>query len=268
MPVSATASESVTTGAGVRSDAYALVGNTPLVQLGRSGDGLVYVKHEGLQAGGSYFDRVAAAQLERMGRVPEGVLVEGTTSWVVSVLTLCNRLGVPVVVVAHGDAPARLVGLIRKLGGRLIRWSDPDDRSAHLGDWEAQGYVYLDRNDPVSHRAALTAVARECAQSLEHPLSTWVIVDYGLDAVEASNALGAALGYAVEVELVPDDHEVERTLEGSAACRRTQVGHREGMLISPIGAEVIDRAVGTALAAGTPVCAVLPDGGHRYLGWW
>lgn len=244
------------------------VGGTPLIRLRRSGDGKVWIKHEGLQPGGSFFDRVARHQLQSLPQDCAGVVLDGSTSFTVSSLTLAAAGQTPSVVLLGPDAPPRLLGLIRKLAGTVRRYKDADERSNLLGELESEGYIFLDRHDPDAHLRAVTELAIEVNESSDRPIANWVLVDYGVDVTEVERAIRRTLGFPVKVRFVADDHEVERTLAGEALSRRTQVGHREGMLIGPMGAEVVDLAVDLAVANNERVCAVIPDGGHRYLGWW
>lgn len=268
MPVSVTASDLLKAPTLRCDDLDDLVGGTPLIQLRRSGEGLVWVKHEGSQPGGSYFDRIALSQLNELGADARGVVIEGTTSFTVSALTLANARTLPATVIVGPDAPQRLLGLIRKLSHDVRRYKNSEERSALLGSLEADGFVFLDRHDAASHLSALTDVAMESQEACERPLSNWVVVDYGVPAADVERALRRVLGHAIELVMIEDDHELERTLDGSASSRRAQIGHREGLLIGPIAAEIIDRAVDVAVSSGERVCALIPDGGQRYLGWW
>lgn len=268
MPVSATASELLKAPTLRCDDLADLVGGTPLIQLRRSGEGLVWVKHEGLQPGGSYFDRVALAQINELGADTPGIVVEGTTSFTVSALTLANARELRAVVIVGPEAPPRLLGLIRKLSHDVRTYKNAEERSALLGALEADGLVFLDRHDAASHLSALTDIAMECQEACERPLSNWVVIDYGVPAGDVERALRRVLGHAIQLVMIEDDRELERTLDGSASSRRAQIGHREGLLIGPIAAEVIDRAVDVAVSSGERVCALIPDGGQRYLGWW
>ena len=82
--------------------------------------------------------------------------------------------------------------------------------------------------------------------------------------VEAVDALAPGLS----VVWVEDDGEMRRTLSEDAACRRTQVAHREGLLLSPLGAELVDAGVAAAVQGATQVIVLVPEGGQRHLGWW
>jgi hypothetical protein len=82
--------------------------------------------------------------------------------------------------------------------------------------------------------------------------------------VEAVDALAPGLS----VVWVEDDFERRRTLSEDAACRRTQVAHREGLLLSPLGAELVDAGVTAAVHGATQVIVLVPEGGQRHLGWW
>lgn len=268
MPVSATASKGNSTVRLVSDDLTELVGGTPLIQLRRSGDGQVWVKHEGFQPGGSYFDRVAAVQLERLGSNAAGIVIEGSTSFTVSALTLADARGLPATVLLGPDAPQRLMGLIRRLCSDVRSYSNAEERSALIGELEGEERVFLDRHDASAHLKALTDIALEGMEASDRPLASWVMVDYGVPEEDVQRTMRRVLGHPIQLTFIEDDNELERTLSGSAASRRAQVGHREGLLVGPIAAEVIDRAVDAALSAGERVCAIVPDGGQRYLGWW
>lgn len=245
-----------------------LVGGTPLIQLRRSGDGNVWLKHEGIQPGGSYFDRVAKVQMDRLGSSAAGVLLEGATSFTVSALTLANARGLRAVVLLAADAPQRLLGLIRRMCPDVRRYRNAEERSRLIGDLESEELVFLDRHDAGAHLQAMTDIAVEGREASDRPLPSWVLVDYGVPVDELKAAMRRVLGHPIRLVFIDDDAELERTLDGAAASRRAQVGHREGLLVGPVAAEVIDRAVDVALASGERVCAIIPDGGQRYLGWW
>lgn len=268
MPASATASKEQVIAPMVSDDLMELVGGTPLIQLRRSGDGQVWVKHEGLQPGGSYFDRVAAAQIEQLSATSAGIVVEGSTSFTVSALTLANAKALRTTVLLGPDAPPRLLGLIRRLCGDVRKYSNAEERSSLIGELEGEERVFLDRHDANAHLKALTDIALEGLEASDRPLASWVLVDYGVPEEEVHRTMRRVLGHPIQLNFIEDDYELERKLSGSAASRRAQVGHREGLLIGPIAAEVIDRAVDAALSSGERVCAVIPDGGQRYLGWW
>lgn len=269
MPASATVSEfNRQHGPMIGEDLSAFVGGSPLIQLRRSGDSFVWIKHEGYEPGGSYFDRVALEQLRKLPAGTPGIVIDGTTSFSVSALTLANSLGLRGIVLVDKEGPQRLVGLLRKLAYQTKIYRSEEQRDALLAEAKAQGFVLLERGDTAAHLSALQQIAIEVQEASELPIGNWVLADYGLDPAAVERVLRRVCGHPVQVVLLEDDHERERVLDGSAASRRSQVGHREGMLIGPMGAEIIDRAVDVAISSGERVCAVLPDGGHRYLGWW
>lgn len=245
-----------------------LVGNTPFVQLRNSGDGLVHVKHEGLNPGGSIFDRVARYQLSR-NQSAKGLVVTGTTAHTVSLLTLANAQCIDVKVIVRPTDPARLVSLITKLASDLQFVDCAEECESRMQQLQAAGYVFCSRTDREAHRRALAEIAMESHASLQgDQIEHWVIVDYGRSTEDVAKELRRALGYETQIHFVGDDYERQRELKDNAATRRVQIGHREGILVGPTGAELIDKAVSLAFTRGERVCAVIPDGGHRYLGWW
>lgn len=268
MPASATPSKYRMDQLLVSEDLVDFASGTPLIQLRRSGDGQVWVKHEGLQPGGSFFDRVAAKQLERLPKRHQGIVIEGTTSFTVSALTLAASRNIQATVLFGPEDPQRLVGLIRRLCADVRRYKDEEERAAILSELERARRTWLQRDDREAHLKALTDIALEGLEASERPLASWVLVDYGIPQDEVTQTMRRVVGHPIRTYFIPDDQEKERKLCGSAASRRAQVGHREGMLIGPIATEVIDRAVDVALNSGERVCAIIPDGGQRYLGWW
>lgn len=244
-------------------------GGTPLIQLRRSGDGQVWVKHEGLQPGGSFFDRVAQTQLERLdAERSAGIILDDTTSFAVSALTLAASQEIPSTVLIGPDDPERLIALIKRLSPDIRTYQTNEERDELIATLEGQNRVRLQRNDKEAHLKALTVIALEGLEASERPLASWVLVDYGIPQDEVTQTMRRVLGHPIRVYFIADDEEKERRLCGSAASRRAQVGHREGLLVGPVASEVIDRAVDVALTSGERVCAIIPDGGQRYLGWW
>jgi cysteine synthase len=247
---------------------WELVGNTPFVRLRNSGDGLVSVKLESLNPGGSYFDRVARFQLNRASDA-KGVVVTGTTGHTVSVLTLAKAAGLEATVLVRAGDPERLLGLIKKLSADVEHVGCGEECESRKQQLLANGYVFCSRTDADAHRRALAEVALESLESFDgERIDHWIVVDYGRPRHEVARELRRALRYEANVHFIEDDFEKERKLRDNAATRRVQIGHREGLLIGPTSAEVIDKAVSLAFTRGERVCAILPDGGHRYLGWW
>lgn len=269
MPASATVSNALGGLPALRTDDLTgLVGGSPLLRLRRSGDSLVWVKHEGMQPGGSYFDRVALTQLRALPAQSAGIVIDGATAFTTSALALAKSLGIRATVLVDKEGPQRLVGLIRKLADETKVYRSLEQRDELLAHWRAEGFVSLNREDVAAHTAALHDVAIEVQEASELSIGNWVLPDYGVPAEDIERLLRRICGHPVQVTLIEDDHDMERVLDGSAASRRAQVGHREGILIGPMAAEIIDRAVDVALTTGERVCAVIPDGGHRFLGWW
>ncbi len=268
MPVSATASKYFQGQRLVSENLTELSGGTPLIQLRRSGDGQVWVKHEGLQPSGSYFDRIAAKQLDALASGTPGIILDGSTSHTVSALTLAASKDLSAVVLLAPDAPKRLFQLISRFCPDIRRYNNDQERKEIIASLQQQRYVLLKRNEESAHLQALTDLALEGLEASERPLASWVLVDYGIAHTRVVQTMRRVLGHPIHVHFIADDKEVQRTLNGAAASRRAQVGHREGLLVGPTAAEVIDRAVDVALSSGERVCAVIPDGGQRYLGWW
>lgn len=268
MPASATASKYRMNQLLVSENLADFASGTPLIQLRRSGDGQVWVKHEGLQPGGSFFDRVAAKQLDDLPASSRGIVLEGSTSFTVSALTLAASQEVEATVLLGPDDPERLVDLIRRLCSDVRRVKSVEEKDSAKAELVKAGRTVLRRDDKDAHLHALTDIALEGLEASDRPLASWVLVDYGISQEEISRTMRQVLGHPIQMYFIPDDHERERKLCGSAASRRAQVGHREGLLVGPIASEVIDRAVDVALTSGERVCAVIPDGGQRYLGWW
>lgn len=265
MQISPTSSESrgsATHAAGTARDVVALVGETPLYTLARSGRGRAHVKLEGKNPGGSYFDRVAAAQLIGAG-TGDSAIISGATAFAASAAMLCARRGVALTVVAESTTSRRLYELLRRLGADIVR-SDAPER--HVARAVARGAIELRRDDVMAHLHALRAIGRETRAALDRPLA-WVVPDFGVPRERVARALAAGYGVA-EVSFVDDDADAPRLLDGSVASRRTQMGHREGLLLGPAATEVVDRTIELAEDGEGDVVGIVPDAGHRFLGWW
>lgn len=244
-----------------------LVGNTPLVQLQRSGNGRVWAKLEGLSAGGSFFDRVAQPIFRRQPQGEGQLLVCGASNFAYSLASLSRRRGTRVRVIVRRDESQRLVRLLDRVGADLERVPDETVANQRRDDLIAEGWTEAHSHDPVAQALAWDQLLREIADS---GLSVGRIVtfDSGLPYAELELIVREVFGPSTDLTTLATDHEQERTLSGELCSRRTQIGHREGFLVGPLGAEVIDRAVSEALTDHRLTVAVLPDSGHRYLGWW
>lgn len=238
-----------------------VVGDTPLLELSRSGEGRVLLKHEQYNPSGSFFDRVALHVLA--GRRPgEIVGIEGDDAFALSMATLGSTLGVSVEVIPRQAQAGRLRSLLARAGARIVT-GDADEVRAR---WTEEGVEEVQRDASEPLLRALAEVAAEVAALGVQP-AVWVLADFGLPPTEVQAAL--QMGHeAPYLELIADDHEAKRTLDGPAAARRSQVGQREGMLLSPLGAEIVEAAVNVAHEIEGRVVALVPEGGQRYLGWW
>jgi hypothetical protein len=122
-----------------------------------------------------------------------------------------------------------------------------------------EGAVLLARDDAEAHRRAFAGWLAEL------PSAPSVLV---LPAFAGLVSAVESLAPERSVVWVEDDGERRRALSEDAACRRTQVAHREGLLLSPLGAELVDAGVTAAVHGATQVIVLVPEGGQRHLGWW
>lgn len=223
----------------------ALVGGTPLLRLRQSGDGRVLLKLEGRQASGSYWDRLVAAQFGLLASdVP--VAVSGRHAHSVAVAAFARATGRRAFLLAEAGDEPRLEALLGSYGLPVV-----EELPA--------GAVLLERDDEEAHRRAFAGWLAE----LPSEADVLVLPAYA-GLVEAVDALAPGLS----VVWVEDDFELRRTLSEDAACRRTQVAHREGLLLSPLGAELVDAGVTAAVHGAAQVIVLVPEGGQRHLGWW
>ena len=223
----------------------ALVGGTPLLRLRHSGDGRVLLKLEGRQASGSYWDRLVAAQFGRLA-ADKAVGCSGRHGHSVAVAAYARATGRQAFLLADAGDEPRLEALLGSYGLPIV--------SALPA-----GAVLLERDDLEAHRRAFAGWLAE----LPSEADVLVLPAYA-GLVEAVDALAPGLS----VVWVEDDGEMRRTLSEDAACRRTQVAHREGLLLSPLGAELVDAGVAAAVQGATQVIVLVPEGGQRHLGWW
>ena len=223
----------------------ALVGGTPLLRLRQSGDGRVLLKLEGRQASGSYWDRLVAAQFGRLA-ADEAVGFSGRHGHSVAVAAYARATGRQAFMLAETVDEDRLEALVSSYGVAVV--------SALPA-----GAVLLNPDDAEAHRRAF---AGWLAEFPSEPSVLVLPAFAGL--VEAVEAVAPER----RVVWVEDDGEMRRTLSEDAACRRTQVAHREGLLLSPLGAELVDAGVAAAVHGATQVSVLVPEGGQRHLGWW
>jgi cysteine synthase len=223
----------------------ALVGGSPLVRLRQSGDGRVLLKLEGRQASGSYWDRVVAAQFARLA-AGDAVGFSGRHGHSVAVAAYARATGRTAYMLTESGDEARLEALVSSYGVAVV---------AEL----PEGAVLLARDDAEAHRRAFAGWLAEL------PPEAGVLV---LPAYAGLVSAVEALAPERSVVWVEDDGERRRTLSEDAACRRTQVAHREGLLLSPLGAELVDAGVTAAVHGASQVIVLVPEGGQRHLGWW
>ena len=223
----------------------ALVGGTPLLRLRHSGDGRVLLKLEGRQASGSYWDRLVAAQFGRLA-ADKAVGCSGRHGHSVAVAAYARATGRQAFLLADAGDEPRLQALLGSYGLPVV-----EELPA--------GAVLLERDDLEAHRRAFAGWLAE----LPSEAGVLVLPAYA-GLVEAVDALAPGLS----VVWVEDDFERRRSLSADAACRRTQVAHREGLLLSPLGAELVDAGVTAAVHGAAQVIVLVPEGGQRHLGWW
>ncbi|MBT2248755.1 PLP-dependent cysteine synthase family protein [Arthrobacter sp. BHU FT2] len=148
------------------------IGGTPLVRLGRLGDGLrprIYAKLESQNIGGSVKDRAALSMIraaEREGLLlPGGTVVEGTSGNTgIGLAMVAARLGYRAVIFAPAATAAEKIRLLRAFGAEvhLVAEFVPRDHPDHLasraaafaaatpGAWLAQQYD--NPANPAAHR--------------------------------------------------------------------------------------------------------------------
>lgn len=238
------------------------VGGSPLIRLSRSGEGRVLLKHEGFNPSGSFFDRIAQRVVSAGG---DRFVVDGADAFALALTVVARRSGAAVRVLSHGPSSARLDVLLRRFGADVVV-VDETESTAAAAALVAEGYVSVARVQKRATVEALVDVAKEVSESGVTP-SLWVLPDYGVppDVLRDALSIHGATPY---LELIADDGETRRTLSGPDACRRSQTGQREGILLSPLGAEIVEAAVNAAPEVEGDVVALLPEGGQRYLGWW
>lgn len=243
-----------------------LVGATPLIRLERSGEGRVLLKHEGYGPGGSFFDRVVRHQLERVAAGRE-IVVDGCDAYSLSVAVQAVSGGHPVTVVSDDQSGRRLARLHALFGVRRVEVEGGEPTAAKVAERCREGAIELSRRDAAALRRALAEVAAEVTRAGRNP-DIWVLADYGIAPDELQAILAGGTGAEPYLELVSDDRERRRQLTGPEAARRAQTGQREGILLSPLGAELVEAAINAADEVDGDVVVLVPEDGRRYLGWW
>lgn len=238
---------------------------TPLLRLQRSGDGRVWLKLEGASLpSGSWLDRVVAAA-SRDG-LPSSVVVPAADAFAYAVALRLVPLGVGVSVVETRDASKRLRKLLIGAGARVRLVADEAAREQRVArELESGATLWTRGGNPAATASALRDIALESRAALRTRPSVWVLPDTGLDLATLRRTLDAP---RARIITVADDAEQRRALAPDASCRRQQTAHREGVLLSPLGAEIVTEALSAADDASGAVVAVVPEDGRRFVGWW
>lgn len=239
--------------------------HSPLVELTLSDRGTVFAKLDGMLAGGSYFDRIAERLFEELA--PHSKLVAiglGRSTASFAAAAAAHRLSLRVL--ALRSESKRLLALIRRLGADVVLLDSDADLHGCLSGAVDAGYVFLDANDSCAHMHALWNVIVE-VMAQRPDIHHFVAVDWTGDSAAVEASLGLA-GDGVVIHWSPRDNEQPVVLDGSTAALRERVGHDRGVLLGPLGASLVADAALHSSRDSVAVCALVPDGGHRYLGWW
>lgn len=238
---------------------------TPLFRLGRT-TREVWVKREGRQGSGSFHDRVVRHQLRTLSP-DRTIVVVGWTAHTIALLAATRLPHRDVEVIDVRSSSRRLQALGHVFAPSVQRVSSPEEASALVAERVAAGAVWLRPDDRKAVCAALEEVRDELeAEGLTVDRFQRVVMpSLGVPRAAVAQSLGVS-PQQVELLEVSDDEPTE--LEADVACRRVQLGHREGLLVSPSGAAVIDRAIDRSVDRDLPVLALLLEDGHRHLGWW
>jgi len=136
-----------------RGEGYALeslIGQTPLLRIVRSGDQRAWLKHEGANPGGSFFDRVAYRQLDGL-RTGAAVSLVGMNAFAVSAAMLAASRGIRVTVMAYREENRRVHQLLRRYGAEVIMHEGLEEASEACASLTADGSVVrMCRDDKAS----------------------------------------------------------------------------------------------------------------------
>jgi cysteine synthase len=252
MQISTTSSERTAAAGSIAS----LTRDSPLVSLsGFTGRGEVLLKLDGCLAGGSMWDRVGRWALD--GSPKRRAVCAGLGPWAASYAAVCSARGVALRVLMEPEDSPRLLALVRRLGARI-------ERVAHASEaLPMADELLLDPAAPHPFAAALLETAAEALRSRDD-----------VEAVVAASLqpdcpdLRALLGEDIAFVLLQADRGESRSLAAPHQALRERVAREAGVLLGPTATEVVARAIAIAEQNAQVVCAVIPDGGHRYLGWW
>ena len=238
-----------------------LIGNTPLVKLGRVGSGLgasVYAKCEFLNPSGSIKDRMALRMIqeaERSGKLREGrVIVDSTSgntgpalSFVGSMKGYRVRLFIPAKWVGEYN-PENRVRVMEYFGAEVEKFSTEGHEKllAGLSPSEASGAMFaigmkkcydLERHDstvwwanqdsnPNNMLAHKESTGREILEQLNEKVDAWVAsIGTGGTILGVAQALREKVGHVKVIGLEPEDARVtEWSRSGSMRKYREAVG--------------------------------------------
>jgi hypothetical protein len=245
---------------------------TPLVQdrTTRHLPSPCLLKVEGFQLGGHFSDRLAEPALTalldpaRNPTPPAEVVLPALDRFAVSAaVQACARWYPTQVTIFHvpeGDA-LRLRQLISHAGVRLRRGT-PADAAAYV---QQRGPSAALLTPPIDCPDAGALLAQELLEQLGRPPAAVILP---AEAAPITAALAQHLNLPPDgVVTLPRPPTPGPETEALAATF-AEVG-RQGILLSPEGADIVERAraLATSGALSAPVVAVLPDGGSRYFGW-
>jgi len=220
----------------------------------------VWLKLEGLEPGGQVTDRfvedaIQAALHRHAPTRSDTLVVRGATPFALSVAQWGVTAGFTVWVYHHDVAHARrLRPLLTELGARVKHVALDTTLDAAIGADLAGSAVEVDpsRVTDTPGRALGAELLRQLSASPR-------AVILSPEAAPLAAGLRTRIDAPVVVVDSVDGHEPDLHRV------RASLG-RQGILVGPSGAAVVARARNTVV--GGPVVAVLPDGGHRHLGWW
>ncbi|MFT4702500.1 MAG: hypothetical protein ACI81R_000184 [Bradymonadia bacterium] len=245
---------------GVLAKSYPALPAPPLVGLRRSGAGRIWLKHEGYSAGGSFFDRVVRCSLADASSETIGVVGADAFSYSLAIRAASEGRGVTVFDVSPNER--RLRSLLHGVGARVRTFKNSEEVAAATSAFSGE---LVERHASRPILSALRDVAAEVSAELGESDVHWVLPDFGQLTSELAESLGVL---PKRVSTVLDDRERRRELEPSARARRQQVAQREGVLLSPVGAELVESAVGVVDDCGASVVVLIPECGRRFVGWW
>lgn len=229
------------------------VGQTPLIRLVRSGEGRVLVKHEGLNPGGSLYDRIADAQVSQAAG---DIVVRGSDSLAFAAALSAARLGRrAVVVLTPGEAKQKEASL--SAVGCSVRICEPDQIDSLVSSIRSAGAAEVRGDSDSAVVTALRRVAGEVEEAGVAP-EIWVLPDLGVDVLKVRAALAVA-GSEPYLELV-------RISEPDSVGRPSQPHEREGISLTPLGVEIVEAAEHASAEISGEIVALIPGLASRPTG--